>query len=107
MGRPARKLDVVLAEDLRSYMDENGRTVTEVAAMVGVDKATISRALATATFSRSLDAKVAYLVKPRPSSSSVGNLLQKSLHLLEMSDRLRVEAERMLTQALDRATQTK
>jgi hypothetical protein len=107
MGRPARIFDEHLHEALRSYMKMYGRTVTEVAAMVSADKGTISRALSTRTFSRSLATRIASLIAPTTDAMSVKVLLQKSLHLLTMSDRLRRDAERMLSQALDLTTQTK
>ena len=75
--------------------------------MVGADKGTISRALSTMTFSRSLAARISHLVSPSGTTAPISELLQKSLRLLSMSDRLRQDAERMLSQALDQTTQTK
>lgn len=107
MGRPAKRLDEKLHLELRSYMDLHGLTSTEVAAMVGVDKGTISRALSTMTFSRSLATRIVRLVSPSSATKPISKLLHKSLHLLSISDRLRQDAERMLSQALDLTTQTK
>jgi transcriptional regulator with XRE-family HTH domain len=106
MGRPKRLPDPVLAARLRSYLKERRRTVTDVAAMVGVDKATVSRALADEAFSRNLQSKIATLTQGTGSKATIATLLQESLRLLTTSDRLRQDAERLLSQALDRAAQT-
>lgn len=104
MGRPARVHDRDLAEQLRSHLREHGLTLTEAAAAIGVDKSTLSRSLKNSAFSHSLRGAVATLIRDDEGITTATKLLHKSLHLLNLSDRIRQNAERMIAEALDRIT---
>lgn len=104
MGRPARVHDKDLAEQIRSHLSERGLTLTEAATAIGVDKSTLSRSLKNSAFSHSLRGAVATLIRDDEGTTSAATLLHKSLHLLNLSDKMRQDAERMIAEALDRIT---
>lgn len=104
MGRPKRIADPVLSKRLHAYMQDRALTGTDMAAMLQVDKATISRAIADAAFSSALRFQITLLIDP-VASEAPHKLLHKSLHLLSISDRLRQDAEAMISKALDLSRQ--
>jgi hypothetical protein len=81
--------------------------VAQVATTVGFSRATLHRALQTGSFSRPLKIAVNAFVGATGKTGSSQDLLQKSLQLLELSDKLRRDAERMISLALDQSGQTK
>lgn len=106
MGRPARLDDQHLRERLRSAMTSRGMSASDVAKVLGVSRATVHRALQTGTFSRPVQLAAAGFVGSSTTDRHLQGLLQESLHLLGLSDKLRKEAERMIFLALDQSGQT-
>jgi len=106
MGRPRRTSDPDLASRLRGYLAERRCTLTDVARTIGVDKATVSRAMAEEAFSSDLRTRIAALTRGVQHQETVVDMLQESLRLLASADRLRQDAERLLSQAIDRAART-
>lgn len=102
MGRPARIADPELAKRLLSYMQSKEASLSDMADMLRMDKATVCRTLRDGAFSSVTRTRVTALLDASATGESVGQLLQKSLHLLQESGKLRLEAERMIAQALDR-----
>jgi len=82
-------------------------SVEQVATSIDFSRATLHRALQTGTFSRALKVAVHAFVGATNETKSPQELLQQSLHLLELSDKLRRDAERMISLALDQLGQTK
>ena len=106
MGRPSRIHDQALSEDLRLTMRTRGISVAQVALAIDFSRATVHRALQSGSFSRSLRAAVYTFIDVPAGEKSPHELLQKSLHLLELSDRLRRDAERMISLVLDQSAKT-
>jgi hypothetical protein len=104
MGRPKNLADADLADRLRRFMRERSWTGSDVAVALLVHKSTISRALDRGTFSPALRPHVASLIAGGD-GEDVGNLLQESLRILAVSDRLKLDAEAMIARALDLARQ--
>lgn len=103
MGRPAKIFDKDLAEQLRQHMAARGLSTADIGLTLGVDKATISRSLKDNSFSRQLRTRVAaHLGSSLPPKASE-DLLQEALHLLRKSDKLRLDAERLIAEALSRS----
>lgn len=92
-----------LTEKVRAHMTEHLLSQTAMADALGVDKATLSRSLATSSFSPRVRSKITDLVDLKVGEESVEELLRKSLHILEQSSKLRMRAEAMLMLAIDRA----
>lgn len=106
MARPTRVRDQDLADRLREQMRIRSWTGSDVAQMLGVNKATISRTLSSNSFSPALRPHVAMLIAPEE-QSSVHDLLHKSLHKLKLSDIFRRDAEVMISKALDLTRQNR
>lgn len=104
MARPSRIADQDLAERLREQMHSHGWTGSDVARMLRVDKGTVSRALSSSSFSLALRPRVAMLIDPA-GQSSISELLHNSLHKLRLADKLRRDAEVMISTALDLSQQ--
>lgn len=94
-----------LAERARAHMAEHRLNQTAMADALGVDKATLSRSLATSSFSQRVRSKLIGLVDLEVDGRPVEELLRKSLHILERSNKLRTRAEAMLMLAIDRASE--
>jgi hypothetical protein len=101
MGRPSRTPDRRLAEQVRAFMRDNRIDGSELAMLLDVDPATVSRSLSSEAFSRGMRERVVDLVVPQTARTKLPHLLQESLHLLAISDRLRERAEAMVRQAID------
>ena len=100
MGRPSRISDQDLADSLRARMLSHDWNSSDVARILNINKATISRALSSNSFSPALRPRVAALIG-HMGKDSISELLHKSLHKLRLSDTLRREAEVMISEALD------
>lgn len=107
MARPTRTRNPDLARDLRTHMAERGYSTADIGAATGVDKATISRSLKKGAFSDKLATRLSSLLTKAPAQQTPERLLQESLRLLRVSDKLRADAERMIAQALDQTTASK
>lgn len=107
MGRPSRQSDILLRDELRDIIAVRKLSVGEVAVTIGFSRSTLHRALQTGSFSRALKAAAHAFIGKSEKPLSSQQLLHKSLHLLELSDKLRRDAERMISLALDQSSQTK
>lgn len=107
MGRPARILDVDLAQHARDHMQAHGLSMRQLADMVDIDKSTLSRSLEAGAFSQAVLRRLKDILDPAAPGSTVTDLVRKALRLREASDRLRERADRLLIEALDQSSATK
>lgn len=88
-------------------MQDHALDGSELAMLLDVHPATVSRSLARNAFSRSTRERITALIVPEAARKKLPTLLQKSLHLLAISDRLRAQAEAMVREAIDLAGEPK
>lgn len=83
-------------------MERHQLNQTQMAALLSVDKSTLSRSLSSSSFSSRLRLR-AQKIAMSEQGETTEYVLHKSLYLLEQADRLRQEASRLIVEAIDRA----
>ena len=101
MARPNRVPDEDLTTELEKLLRQSGRSKNMLAADVGVSASTLTRSMKRRAFSRELAAKLRAEVNTGKEAED--GTLHKVLRLLRQSDMLRVRAERLLADHLDRS----
>lgn len=105
--RPARKNDPEFTERVRAHMAAHDLSMSALAKIVDVHKATLSRSLARGAFSNDLRRRLEEVAPHEAHVRDKVNALHKALRLISAADRLRERAGRLLIDALDQSTPNK
>lgn len=105
MGRRARSYDPLLAVKLREFMARERKSQNELAILLGLDKATVSRSMSSQSFSTKFQRKAEAMLRLSGKGNESSDLVLKLLRISAECSTLLGSAQTLLAQALDLAEQ--